>query len=111
MLKKEQCAQHQNAPSCTVTELPLELFSMNFAIAHIHGRYPEVKQAFNRISKEIVYIQAGQGHITINGHTHTLEAGDMVLIEPNELFFWEGDMTLFITCQPAWTKEQHAYIE
>jgi mannose-6-phosphate isomerase-like protein (cupin superfamily) len=111
MIKKDQCSQHQNSPSCVVTELPLEMDAVNFAVAHIRGRYPEANQACNRISKEMVYIQSGQGHITIDGQAYALNAGDVILIEPNEPFFWEGDMTLFITCQPAWTKEQHTYIE
>jgi hypothetical protein len=37
--------------------------------------------------------------------------GDLVLIEPGEKYFWEGNMDLFIPCSPAWYPEQHKLID
>ena len=75
-----------------------------------HDPYPEIKQAINTTCKEIVYIQSGIGHVTVNPVEYALNPGDVVLIEPGEPFFWKGNMTLHIACTPAFTIEQHVIV-
>jgi len=33
------------------------------------------------------------------------------LIEPGEKYYWEGKMTMFMPCVPAWYAEQHKEVE
>ncbi len=80
---------------------------LDFAIVTLSGRYPEGRYAINTKCKEIVYIQEGAGKVDVNGEQHSLTAGDLVLIEAGEKFYWEGHMTLFISCHPAFTIDQH----
>jgi quercetin dioxygenase-like cupin family protein len=47
----------------------------------------------------------------IEGKEINLKAGDLILIEPGEKFFWDGSMTLFIPCVPAWHPEQYRKVE
>lgn len=32
--------------------------------------------------------------------------GDVILIEKEELYFWEGNCRIIMVCNPAWNKEQ-----
>lgn len=65
----------------------------------------------NQICKEAAYIHEGSGKVVVNDEEHVVKAGDLVLIEPGEKFHWEGDMSIFISCTPAWTKEQSILVE
>ena len=42
--------------------------------------------------------------------SYALNPGDFVFIEPGEIFFWEGNMTLHIACTPAFRIEQHVLV-
>lgn len=47
-----------------------------------------------------------------DGKEYSISAGDVVLIEPGEKFYWEGkDLNLFISCTPAFTIEQHQIVD
>jgi len=39
----------------------------------------------------------------VEGKEHLLDAG--------EKYYWEGDLHLFISCSPAFTKEQHQLVD
>lgn len=80
---------------------------IDFARIIIKGRYPDTGLVTNTQSKEVVYVHEGNGNIEINGEKYILKAGDLVLIEAGEKFYWDGNMTLFISCHPAFTVEQH----
>lgn len=108
---KENVIERKNSDCCLVIEYPQWDESMDFAIAHLNGRYPEKQRVINRTCKEMVYIQEGHGAVEVEGKHYPLKAGDMVLIEAGEKFFWEGEMTLFISCRPAFYIEQHQFVE
>lgn len=100
----------QNSDRCMVTEYPRIDHDLDFAIVKISGRYPATKLAMNKKCKEIVYIQSGTGHVTINHIAYALNPGDIVLVEAGEPFFWEGNMTLHIACTPAFNIKQHVLL-
>lgn len=108
---KNKTIEHKNSDHCIVTEYPIEDKEINFAISKVTSRYPENGLASNRICKEIVYVQDGNGKIVVNNIEHTLQTGDAILISPNEKYYWDGNMTLHIACTPAFTPEQHIHIE
>lgn len=80
---------------------------INIARIEITGRYPKRGSAVNKKVKELVYVESGKGLVSVNGVATPLNKGDVVFIEENELVWWEGKMTLIISCAPAWTKDQY----
>lgn len=106
-----QTITRKNSDHCIVSEFPIEDHEINFAIVKVSSRYPDQGRATNMLCKEIVYVQEGIGKIVVEGVEHTLSAGDVVLISPNEKFYWDGSMTLHISCTPAFTPEQHIHIQ
>lgn len=107
---KQQTIERKNSDVCVVTEYPIDDALIDFAIVKVNGRYPDRACAINRTCKEIVYIQSGTGKVTVDGVEHTLNEGDVVLIEAGEKFFWEGNMDLHIACHPAFTIAQHEMV-
>jgi len=101
----------KNDNNCIVFEFPMEDKDMNFSIAKITGRYPEHGRVTNIQCKEIVYVQAGAGKIVVDDIEHALSVGDVILISPNERFYWDGNMTIHVACTPAFFPEQHVYVE
>jgi mannose-6-phosphate isomerase-like protein (cupin superfamily) len=109
--KKHQSSERKNSDVCVVTTYSISDETIDFAIAKISGRYPETKRVTNYDCKEIIYVHEGSGKVVVEGQEHALSAGDTVLIEAGEKYYWEGDMHLFISCRPAWTIEQHQTVE
>lgn len=107
---KNQTIEHKNSENCVVNEYPIEDKEINFAIADVSSRYPETGFATNTICKEIVYVQEGSGKVIVNSIEYTLQCGDVILISPNEKFYWDGNMTLHIACTPAFTSDQHIHV-
>ncbi len=79
---------------------------INIAKSQINGRYPEEGRIANTICKEIVYVANGKGSVFIEDKEIKLNKDDVVLIEPNEKYYWEGSLTLIPACYPAWTPKQ-----
>jgi len=84
---------------------------LNGAVVEISGRYPATGRVMNTECKEMGYVIKGAGKVAIEGAEHALAEGDLVLIEPGEKFYWEGNMTMFIPCTPAWHSEQHQEVK
>ena len=108
---KHQAIERKNSEVCIVTEHCIDDETIDFVTVKIMGRYPNAKHAVNQKCKEIVYIHEGNGKVGVNGEEYAINAGDVVLIEAGEKFYWEGNMSLSISCRPAWTKEQHVIID
>jgi mannose-6-phosphate isomerase-like protein (cupin superfamily) len=108
---KYQAVEKKNSAACSVTEYALNNAMLDAAIATIAGRYPDECRVVNQQCDELAYIFEGEGKIVINQEEHQLSAGDVVLIEAGEKYFWEGNMKLFLSCRPAWNKEQHKIVD
>jgi mannose-6-phosphate isomerase-like protein (cupin superfamily) len=109
---KNQSVERKNSEECVVTEYPTTDSELNFALVTLSGRYPpNDKRAVNIKSKEIVYIQNGTGKVVVDNIEYLLNVGDVVLIDAGEPFYWEGDMTLCISCTPAFDVEQHQIVD
>lgn len=113
ILRKDKAIARKNSDVCIVTEYEIGDPAIDFAIVNISGRYPEMptQRAVNRQCKEIVYVHEGAGKVIVNNNEHLLNAGDVVLIEAGEAFYWQGNLTLHISCHPAFTVEQHQIVE
>ncbi len=108
---KHQAIQKQSNDVCVITEHPLGDDMINFALAKVSGRYPTKGYALNHQSKELVHVHEGSGKVVVDGKEYFIQAGDVVLIEAGEKFYWDGILTLSIACTPAWTEEQNEMVE
>jgi mannose-6-phosphate isomerase-like protein (cupin superfamily) len=66
-------------------------------------------------AEEVYFVTEGRGGIRINGETHTIGPGDVVVITPGERHkVWqegEGDLVLLVTCVPAYSVEEVVFTE
>lgn len=108
---KHQAFEKANSSVCKVIEHRLNHEQLDMAIAKITGRYPDERRVVNRQCAEIAYVFEGNGKIVVNDEEHHLNAGDVVLIEAGDKFYWEGNMQLFLSCRPAWNKDQHQLVD
>lgn len=105
-----EAEKFQHGETCIMSEYRLEDERIDAATAKITGRYPDEGWVLNRVSAETAYVLAGSGKLVTEAGEELIEAGDVVLIEPGEKFYWNGEMTLFITCAPAWKYGQYEHI-
>lgn len=110
-MSKENRISRKNSDRCHVIEYEIGDQDLDFAIVSLEGRYPETGRVINKKCKEIVYIQDGQGQIELEGKFQKLKTGDIVLINAGQKYFWDGKMTLTISCHPAFTVDQHQRVE
>jgi len=107
ILHKEEAEIFKNSENCTVIEYPLGDNDINGAIVELTGRYPSKGRVVNLECKELAYIIKGSGKVVIENEEISLKEGDLVLIEPREKYFWDGNLTIFMPCTPAWYPEQY----
>jgi len=108
---KEKRSKYQNSKNCIAYEYPLEDIDINCALINLNGRYPVKGRVMNIICKEIGYIIKGSGKIVVEGKIYKLKAGDQILIEPNEKYYWQGNMEFVVPCTPAWSSDQHIILD
>lgn len=105
--KKKQRKEFKNSDCCTAFEYPMEDRDINGAVIKLSGRYPGKEWAVNEICKEMGYVVSGSGRVVVENVEHSVGEGDLVLINPGEKFYWQGNMKIFMPCAPAWTPEQY----
>jgi len=97
--------------ACTAIEYPLGDIDINGSIIEIKGRYPDKGRTVNLKCKELAYVIEGSGRVGIEEKETKISQGSLILIEPGEKFFWEGDLIMFMPCTPAWYPDQHKEVE
>ena len=108
---KKDRKEYKNGEFCTAYEYSLDDKDINGSFIEVSGRYPKRGRVANAVCKELAYIIIGSGKIVIEGKETLLGEGDLVMVEPGEKYFWEGKMTMFVPCTPAWYPEQHKQID
>lgn len=83
---------------------------LNGAMIELSGRYPDNGRVVNHRCKELCYVLEGSGRVVIDELVLELKVGDLVLIEPEEKYFWEGHLKFFAACTPAWYPGQHEQV-
>jgi mannose-6-phosphate isomerase-like protein (cupin superfamily) len=111
IIYKDQAKQHRNGSHCVAIEYPLDDKEINGAVIELTGRYPEAGRVVNVKCKLLAYVMKGSGKIVVDGQETNLKEGDMVFVEPGEKYFWDGALTLFMPCAPAWYPEQYQEVE
>ena len=108
---QRQTKSFANGKNCVAIEYPMDDKDINGAVIELTGRYPESGRTVNLECKELAYVIAGAGKVFVNDEKIDLQMGDLVLIEPGEKFFWDGTMTLFVPCAPAWHPGQYKQVD
>jgi mannose-6-phosphate isomerase-like protein (cupin superfamily) len=109
-IKADQAVRYENSKACVAFEYEFpDERDIDGAVVEINGRYPE-GLATNEVCKELIHVLEGSGTLTCDGRVIMLTQGDAALIQPNEKYFFEGTLKLFIASSPAWYKAQHKLI-
>ncbi|HUW22286.1 MAG TPA: cupin domain-containing protein [Candidatus Bathyarchaeia archaeon] len=107
LVRKTQTKRHKNSQVCLAIEYPLGDKKINGAVIKLKGRYPDHGRVVNLRCKELAFIIRGNGNVVVEGQKLELNPGDLVLIEPGEKYYWQGNLTMFVPSAPAWYPEQH----
>ena len=111
VVKRARTKKFKNSEVCTAIEYPLGDKDINGAVIRLNGRYPDKGRVVNLKCKELAYVIRGSGRVVVENESVELKEGDLVLIEPEERYFWEGNLVMFMPCTPAWCPEQHREVE
>ncbi len=86
---------------------------INFAVISISTRSPEKGYQVNRECKELLYIIKGEGNLYKKNSNEKIEfqEGDVLFIDKGELYAFDGNFEAAVPCTPAWTSEQHDYVD
>ena len=110
IVTKKQSIAIKNSDNCTAYEYETNNKNINIAIIEISGRYPDNGKALNEECTLMCYVIEGSGYLVVNNVEYTLEQGSVVLIEPNEEYYYEGNVKLCMPSAPAWTPDQYRKI-
>lgn len=111
LVSKNQAKQFKNSDACIATEYKMKDRDINGAVVEVLGRYPEKGRVTNEKCKELAYIIKGSGKIVVEGEEIELKEEDLIMFEPGERYYWEGNLKMFVSCSPAWYPEQHREVE
>lgn len=92
-------------------DYPMTDPDINFAVIKVNGRSPKMGYQVNTDCKELLYIINGMGTLYTECGTKKFNQGDVLLINKNEYYAFDGDFEAAVPCTPAWTSEQHKYID
>ena len=110
VIKKSQSQVFQNG-NITAIEYSSTNPSINVALVEINGRHPQTDFLINEKVTELVYVIKGSAILSTESQKISLTEGDVIIISPNEKYFWEGHCTLLTPCTPPWTPEQNKIIK
>lgn len=111
-IKKEQ-AEFYTGDGYSGLDYPSLDKDINFAVININCRSPKSGFQVNRNCKELVYIINGTGSIYFKDSNKKIDfnQGDVIVIDKNECYAFDGNFEAAVPCTPAWTSEQHEYVE
>ena len=93
-------------------DYPMQDKDINFAIIKISARSPKTGYQVNTDCKELLYIINGSGTLYLKeANAISFKEGDVILLDKKECYAFEGDFEAAVSCTPAWTSEQHQYID
>ena len=110
-VKNSEKITKKNPGACVVHDYALGDADIDGAVAEITGREPSGGFEANTKCKELCYVVKGNGTLFFENKHIRLAEGDMVLIQPMEKYYWDGNMTLFISCSPKWRYEDHIFVK
>lgn len=111
-IKKEK-AEFYNGDGYSGMDYPSLDKDINFAVIKINSRSPKTGYQVNTECKGLFYIIKGNGTIFMKENKEKIEfnQGDVIIIDKNEYYAFEGNFEAAVPCTPAWYSEQHIYID
>lgn len=108
IIKKEDADILKNSDTSSLLEYSIKLNEKNIdlCINTIIGRYPEKGYCTNKVCQEICYILEGKGSINKKDEVIDFKAGDVIFVDKNDIYFWNGECKIIMVCTPAWYKGQ-----
>lgn len=94
-------------------DYPCQDKDINFAVININGRSPKSGYQVNTGCKELLYIISGSGTLYKKDSEDVIKfnQGDVIIIDKNECYAFSGNFEAGVPCTPAWTSEQHEYVD
>ncbi len=111
IVKLEETQQFKNSNLCIATEYNFGDKDIDIATAEINGKYPEKGYCVNTEVKEMIFVISGRGTIHKENEIVTFKAGDAILIDKGEKYFWDAHCKVAMACSPAWRPEQHKLVK
>lgn len=111
IVRKNQTKEFKNSNQCTAIEYPLGDKDINGCVIKLNGRYPDKGCVVNTACKELAFITKGSGKLVVEEQTTSFSGGDLILIDKNEKYHWQGNCEMFVPCVPAWYPGQHKAVE
>lgn len=113
IIKPNQAEKIKNSDTSKLLEYSIGLDDkdVDFCINTISGRYPEKGYCTNEKCKELCYILEGSGTLNKKDEVMSFNVGDVILIEKEEIYYWDGNCKIIMICTPPWYKEQCKLLE
>lgn len=111
IVRKKERKVFKNSENCIAFEYELIDKDLSGTVVEVNGRYPAKGLALNSECKELAYIMDGGGRILVEGNEFEFTAGDLILINAGEKYFWNGKFAAFLASNPAWNLEQYKNFE
>ena len=105
-----QTTEFKNSDVCIATEYPFGDKQIDLSTAVINGKYPKSGYCVNLKVKEMIYVISGKGKLYKENETISFEAGDAILIEKGEKYYWDAHCKIAMSCTPAWYPKQHILV-
>jgi hypothetical protein len=105
-IKAQEAIFASHDSTCQVAEYEINDHDINIALVQINGRHPKEGWAMNEKCKMMGFVKTGHGFVVIENRKLELSENDVILILPNEKYYWDGCMTLLVPSTPAWTPDQ-----
>ena len=110
VIKYSDAEKGKNSDKCNTLEYSFEDKDIDIGIATITGRYPDNGYGINSKCKELIYVIEGNGKLCFEKDILEFSKGDAILIYPNEKYYFDTSYCVIsMSCNPAWSKEQHKY--
>ena len=107
VIKRSQTTEIKANAESTIWDYPMPTEETGITFQTLTGRLPEKGWYINKVCHEIIFITDGKAEINIDGESHQLEKGDVVILKPGQKHFGKYLKTSLITItSPNWYEEQ-----
>lgn len=105
--KVNTATSFENSPVCKGVSYGRTSEVIDGAVIAVSGRYPSSGFLVNEVCKELVYVTSGRGSLISREAAQEFEAGDVVFIDANEAFAWDGNFEGFFATTPRFDPSQY----
>lgn len=111
-IRKEE-AEYYSGDGYSGMDYPVTDLDINIAVININGRSPINGYQVNTGCKELLYISNGRGNLYKKDSKDVIsfKTGDVILIDKDECYAFDGNFEAVVPCTPAWISEQHKYVD